>query len=131
MWLGEAIHVSYVRPRYFTLGTSWIYRPCLSSPVFRVTLWIILAHTCLLCTPPRLNLQPYCMQLSLDMLSPHKLSGLKTCKVWVLCNQFSLGAILIFHSRLIADSSSAVRLAKVKITDKQIAEALMEALRKT
>ena len=33
----------YTRPRYYTLGTSWIYRPRLSSPVFRVALRIILA----------------------------------------------------------------------------------------
>ena len=35
----------YNRPRYFTLGTSWIYRPRLSSPIFEVALQIILAHT--------------------------------------------------------------------------------------
>ena len=35
----------YTRPRYFTLGTSWIYRPRLSSPIFGVALRIILAHT--------------------------------------------------------------------------------------
>ena len=131
MWLSEAIHVSYVRPRYFTPGTSWIYRPRLSSPVFGVALRIILAHTCLLCTSPRLKLQPYCMQLSLDMLSPHKWSGLKTCKVWVRCNQVSLCAILGFHSRFIADSSSAVRLATLRPLRKQMAEALTEASRKT
>ena len=33
------------RLRYLTLGTSWIYRPRLSSPTFGVALRIILAHT--------------------------------------------------------------------------------------
>ena len=35
----------YTRPRYFTLGTSWIYRPRLSSPIFGVALRIILTRT--------------------------------------------------------------------------------------
>ena len=35
----------YTRPRYLTLGTSWIYRPRLSSPIFGVALRIILAQT--------------------------------------------------------------------------------------
>ena len=35
----------YTRPRYFTLGTSWIYKPRSSSPIFGVALRIILAHT--------------------------------------------------------------------------------------
>ena len=35
----------YTRPRYFTLGTSWIYRPRFTSPIFVVALWIILAQT--------------------------------------------------------------------------------------
>ena len=34
----------YTRPRYLTLGTSWIYRPRLSSPIFGVALRIILAQ---------------------------------------------------------------------------------------
>ena len=33
------------RPRYLTLGTSWIYRPRLSSPIFGVALRIILAQS--------------------------------------------------------------------------------------
>ena len=37
----------YTRPRYLTLGTSWIYRPRLSSPIFGVALRIILAQTAL------------------------------------------------------------------------------------
>ena len=35
----------YTRPCYCTLGTSWIYRPCLSSPIFGVAPRIILAQS--------------------------------------------------------------------------------------
>ena len=38
----------YTRPRYFTLRTSWIYRPRTSSPIFGVALRIILAQNCYL-----------------------------------------------------------------------------------